>query len=132
AVHRLLPVLSEACLCAGEIARAEDVGGRLRRHAERLDHKLGLAWADACDALVCWKQGDPAGAVTLMRRSAESLEEIPMIPYGARIRRQLAGRLLEIGEKDAAVAELKRVHEICVRLGAAPELEKTRAMFAEA
>ena len=46
-----------------------------------------------------------------------------MIPYGARIRRQLAGRLLEIGEKDAAVAELKRVHEICVRLGAAPELE---------
>lgn len=55
-----------------------------------------------------------------------------MIPYASRIRRQLAGRLLEIGDRDAAVAELKRVHETCVKLGARPELEKTRLMFREA
>ncbi|MEX2467301.1 MAG: AAA family ATPase [Gemmatimonadota bacterium] len=132
AVHRLLPVMAEACLWAGEIDRAGEVGGRLRTHAATLDHKLGLAWADACDALVCWKQGDPEGAVDLMRRASESLEEIPMIPYAARIRRQLAGRLLDIGAKEAAVSELKRVHDTCVRLGAGPELDKTRMMFREA
>ncbi|MEX2473314.1 MAG: AAA family ATPase [Gemmatimonadota bacterium] len=132
AVHRLLPVLAEACLWAGEIEQAGQVGTRLREHAERLDHTLGTAWADACDALVRWKRGDPETAVDLMRGAARSLEAIPMIPYAARIRRQLAGRLLDVGEKDQAVAELKRVHETCVRLGAEPELEKTRHMFAEA
>ncbi|MDZ7779016.1 MAG: AAA family ATPase [Gemmatimonadota bacterium] len=132
AVHRLLPVLAEACLWAGEIDRAGQIGTRLRTNAERLDHKLGLAWADACDALVRWKQGDPKGAIALMRRSSASLEEIPMIPYAARVRRQLAGRLLEIGDREGALAELKHVHETCVRLGATPELEKTRLMFREA
>jgi DNA-binding CsgD family transcriptional regulator len=91
-----------------------------------------MAWADACDALVRWKQGDPASAVDLMRGACEALEAIPMIPYAARIRRQLAGRLLEIGEVETAVEELERVHETCVRLGAEPELDKTRLMFAEA
>ena len=132
AVHRLLPVLAEACLWAGEIDKAGEVGARLRLHADRLDHTLGRAWADACDALVRWKRGDPETAVELMHGAARSLEAIPMIPYAARIRRQLAGRWLDVGEKDRAVAELKRVHETCVRLGAEPELEKTRHMFAEA
>jgi len=50
AVHRLLPVLAEACLWAGEIDQAGEVGARLRGHAERLDHTLGRAWADACAA----------------------------------------------------------------------------------
>ncbi len=132
AVHRLLPVLAEACLWAGAIERAEAVGRRLREHARMLDHSLGVAWADACDALVCWKQGDPEAAVDLMRGASEALEAIPMIPYAARIRRQLAGRLLEVGAVEDAVQELERVHRTCVRLGAEPELDKTRLMFAEA
>jgi DNA-binding CsgD family transcriptional regulator len=132
AVHRLLPVMAEACLWAGEIDRAGEVGAQLRAHAETLDHKLGTAWADACDALVCWKLGDPKGAVDLMRQAALSLDEIPMLPYAARVRRQLAGRLLDVGEKEAAVAELRQVHDACVRLGAEPELEKARLMFREA
>ncbi|MGH9797616.1 MAG: potassium transporter TrkG, partial [Candidatus Polarisedimenticolia bacterium] len=39
------------------------LGARLRRDSERLDHKLGLAWADARDALVQWLGGDVAGSV---------------------------------------------------------------------
>ena len=131
AIHRLLPVLGEAYLWAGEIDRAQEVAHRMREHAERLDHKLGFAWADACDALVCWKRGDAKGAVGLMRGAAEALEEIPMIPYAARIRRQLAGRLAEIGDTEAALTELRRVHETFVRLGADLELEKARMQFRE-
>jgi len=131
AVHRLLPILAEACLWAGEIDEAERVGHRLREHSTAMNHKLGLAWADACDALVRWKRGDPQGGAVAMREAAVALEAIPMIPYAARLRRQLAGRLAEIGDVDGSVTELRRVHDVFARLGAELELEKTRAMFRE-
>jgi len=131
AVHRLLPILAEACLWAGHIDEAADVGERMRTLAEALSHKLGLAWADACDALVCWKRGDPARGAVLMRQAAEALEEIPMIPYAVRIRRQLAGRLADIGDTGGALAELRRVHDVLARLGAEQELEKARIQFRE-
>jgi ATP/maltotriose-dependent transcriptional regulator MalT len=129
AMHRLLPIFGEACLWAGEIDQAAEVGRRMREHSRKVDHKLGFAWADSCDALVIWKRGDPEAAVELMRKAAEALEEIPMMWDAARLRRQLAGRLAEIGDVDGAVAELKRVHDVFARLGAALELEKTRMQF---
>jgi tetratricopeptide (TPR) repeat protein/DNA-binding CsgD family transcriptional regulator len=131
AIHLLLPLLAEACLWAGHIDRAEQVGRRMRAHAERIDHRLGLAWADACDSLVKWKRGDPVGAVGRMRESANALEEIPMLWTATRLRRQLAGRLFEIGELEDGKRELDRVHEVCVRLRAGLELEKCRGMYRE-
>lgn len=131
AMHRLLPILAEAYLWAGEVDKAEAVGQRIRQHSNRLDHKLGHAWADACEALVMWKRGDPAGAISLMRKAAEALDEIPMLWDSARIRRQMAGRMAEVGDTEGAAAELKRVHEIFVKLGADLELEKARMQFRE-
>lgn len=131
-IHQLLPILVEACLWAGHIDRAEEVGRRMRAHADRIDHRIGLAWADACDSLVQWKRGDPEGAVELMKTAADELDRIPMIWSATRLRRQLAGRLLEIGRRDEGIEELGRVHEVCVRLRAGLELEKTRAMYREA
>ena len=131
AVHRLLPILAEACLWAGEIDQAELLGMRMREHASEMNHKLGLAWADACDALVRWKRGDASGGAAAMEKAAEALERIPMIPYAVRIRRQLAGRLAEIGDTDGAVRELKKVHEVFAQLGAELELEKARIQFRE-
>lgn len=131
AVHRLLPIYAEACLWAGEIDAAARLGERMRQHATAMDHKLGLAWADACDALVKWKRGDPEGGAVLMRQAAEQLEAIPMVPYAARVRRQLAGRLAEVGDVEGALDELRRVHDVFARLGAELELEKTRIQFRE-
>ncbi|MGD8322051.1 MAG: LuxR C-terminal-related transcriptional regulator, partial [Gemmatimonadota bacterium] len=130
-VHRLLPILAEACLWAGEIDEAARVGKQMRETVQAMDHKLGLAWADACDALVRWKRGNPREGAVAMRRAAEALEEIPMVPYAARIRRQLAGRLAEIGDKEGSVGELKRVHDVFLQLGAEQELKKTRIQFRE-
>ncbi|NJD19916.1 MAG: tetratricopeptide repeat protein, partial [Gemmatimonadetes bacterium] len=129
AMHRLLPILGEACLWAGEIAEAEVLARQLRTLAEGLDHRLGKAWADACAAMVRWKRGDPAGGAAAMREAAEALEAIPIIPYAVRVRRQLAGRLAEIGETEAALAELRRVHDTLSDLGAHLELEKARTQF---
>jgi DNA-binding NarL/FixJ family response regulator len=103
----------------------------MRAHAEKIDHKIGRAWSDACDALVQWKRGDPAGSIDLMRSAAEQLEAVPMIWPAARLRRQLAGRLMETGRNDEAVAELNHVHDVCIRLGAGLELERTRATCRE-
>jgi len=131
AVHRLLPIYAEACLWAGEIDEAEIIGARMRTMAEQMDHRLGMAWADACDALIRWKRGDPEGGARAMRAAAERLEDIPMIPYSVRIRRQLAGRLADIGDTQGALAELRRVHDVLAQLGAEIELEKTRIQFKE-
>jgi len=129
AMHRLLPILGEAYLWAGEIEKADRIARLIREHSKRLDHKLGHAWADACEALVIWKRGNPAAAVDLMRKSAEALEEIPMLWDAARLRRQMAGRLADLGRHDEATAELKRVHDLFAKLGAELELEKSRMQF---
>lgn len=131
AMHRLLPILGEAFLWAGEIERAGEIGKRMREHSLRVDHKLGHAWADTAEALVMWKRGDPKGSVALMRKAAAALEEIPMMWDAARLRRQLAGRLAEVGEREDALTELRHVHDVFARLGAALELEKTRMQFRE-
>lgn len=54
-----------------------------------------------------------------------------MLGDAARLRRQLAGRLAETGDRDGALAELRKVHDMFVRMGAEQELSKARDMFRE-
>jgi len=131
AVHRLLPTLAEAHIVRGDIEGARIVGERMRRDSERLGHRLGLAWADACDGLVRWKAGDTEGAVRQLRSAAEALEAVPFVWDAARLRRQLAGRLIELGDTEGALVELRAVHDVFAHLSAESELDKTRAMFRE-
>jgi DNA-binding NarL/FixJ family response regulator len=85
-----------------------------------------LAWADACDALVEWLAGDSARGAVMLRAAAEALEAAPNLPDAARVRRQLAGRLAETGDREGALKELRQVHDIFLSLGATRELAKTR------
>ncbi|MGH7448940.1 MAG: helix-turn-helix transcriptional regulator, partial [Longimicrobiales bacterium] len=131
AMHRLLPLLAEAHCHLWDVEGALAVEQRIRRDAEKLGHKAGLAWADSCRALAVWLGGDAAGATRLIREACESLESIPMMGDAARLRRQLAGRLAETGDRDGALLELRRVHDMFVRMGAENELIKARGMFRE-
>jgi DNA-binding NarL/FixJ family response regulator len=54
-----------------------------------------------------------------------------MLWPATRLRRQLAGRLHEIGRRDEALEQLRKVHSVCVSVRAGLELEKTRGMFRE-
>lgn len=130
-IHHLIPLLAQAYMWAGDLEGAQRVSQRLRRESERMDHLLGLAWADACDALVTWLSGDIEGGSIRLRAAADRLEGIPMVFDAARLRRQLAGRLAELGRTAEALSELRRAHSIFRDLGAEPELEKTREMFRE-
>ena len=126
AIHRLLPLVAEAALWASALPRARALGARLRADSEQVGHELGLAWADACDALVDLLEGNATRAVDLLRAAAERLEAVPFVPDAARVRRQLARALAETGDRDGAARELRRAHDIFARLGAQPELDATR------
>lgn len=131
AIHHVLPIIGEAHLRSRNLEAAERIGRRLRRDSEAMGHDLGLAWARACEAIVVWLRGDPRAGASLLRNAAEALESIPLVWDGARLRRQLAGRLAEIGDVEGAYRELKIVHDVFERLGARGELERARVQFAE-
>jgi DNA-binding CsgD family transcriptional regulator len=131
AVHRLLPMVAEAHLWLRDLDGARRTGERLSRDATRLGHGLGIGWAAACEACVVWLDGDSEGGAVLLRRAAEQLEALPYMLDATRLRRQLAGRLAETGQREAALCELRLVHERLLQLGAEQELGKARQQFRE-
>jgi DNA-binding CsgD family transcriptional regulator len=131
AIHRLMPVVAEAALWMSDMDRARRLAARMRRDSQRMGHRLGLAWADACEALVELLQGDKHRSVEMLRGVAERLEAVPYVPDAARVRRQLARALAETGDREGATRELRRAHEVFARLGAVPELDATREQLRE-
>jgi DNA-binding CsgD family transcriptional regulator len=131
AIHRLMPVIAEASLWASDMTRASAIATRMRRQSAALGQQLGLAWADACDALVELLHGDKERAVALLRGATDALEAIPYVPDAARLRRQLARALAETGDREGAMRELRRAHEVFAHLGAERELDATREQLRE-
>jgi DNA-binding CsgD family transcriptional regulator len=131
ALHRLIPVLAEASLWANDMKRATALAQRLRHQSKALDQRLGLAWADACDALVEMLHGSKERAVSLLQGAIEALEAIPYVPDAARVRRQLARALAETGDREGATRELRAAHEVFAHLGAERELDATREQLRE-
>jgi DNA-binding CsgD family transcriptional regulator len=61
----------------------------------------------------------------------DQLEALPFPPQAARIRRRLAGAFLEVGDRDEAMRQLRKSHDIFARLGATVELDGTREEMRE-
>ena len=131
AAYRLLPLIGEAYLQIHDAEAGLHIEKRMRRYGKKTGARVGLAWLDAYEAIKVWYSGDIERATVLLRKAAEELEAVPMIYDAARLRRQLAGRLADLGDRDAALEQLRRVHEVFQRIGAEPELKKTRGMFRE-
>jgi len=131
AMHRLMPIIAEASLWASDLERAKTIGERLRRDSLLLGNKLGLAWADACDALIVMLRGNASGAIALLRGAADALDAIPFVADAARVRRQLARVLADAGDRDGATRELRRAHEVFAHIGAQRELDATREQLRE-
>lgn len=130
-LHLLLPILAEAHLRRRDLEGAAVIGRRLREEGAAIGHRLATAWADACDALVLWISGDVERGLTMLEAAADALDAIPIRYDAARVRRQFAGRLADLGRRDEAVAALRRVTDVFAALGAQPELDRCRIMFEE-
>ena len=130
-IYRLLPLIGEASMHTRDLERAAAAARRLRADGERFGHTLADIWADAGDALIAWLSGDVERGAERMALAAQRLESVDSIPDAARMRRQLAGRLADLGEREASIRELRRVHDILASLGAEPELTKAREQFRE-
>jgi DNA-binding CsgD family transcriptional regulator len=76
--------------------------------------------------LAWFRDGEPRRAIELLRSAVEKLEAIPFPPQAARIRRRLAGALMEVGEREEGMRELRKAHDTLARLGATAELSGTR------
>ncbi|MBA3645201.1 MAG: AAA family ATPase [Gemmatimonadaceae bacterium] len=128
----LLPLICEATLLKRDFAHAEELSKRMRADAARLQHRLGLAFSDACDALlVLYRDRDPARAIALLRSAADQFDSIPLPVQSARVRRRLAYALMDSGQPEEGMRELKRAHEVFVKLQATRELDATREALRE-
>lgn len=130
-LHRLLPLVGEAHVHLRDLEGAERVRRRMVEEGRRMDHRLSLVWATAAQALITWWSGNIREAVDLLKEAADAMEDIGICFDAARIRRQLAGRLAEVGRDQEAAAELRKAHDVFRRLGAGRELQRARDMFAE-
>jgi DNA-binding CsgD family transcriptional regulator len=126
AIYRLLPFVIENALYRGDYERAARHNARLRRESEELGHALGLAWADATDALLTYLTGDARDAVPLLRDAASALEAVPFVFDAARLRRLIGRAMVDAGDREGAERELRRAHDVFVRLGAQGEIRATR------
>ena len=134
AIHRLVPIAGEASLWIQDWDRCERYANRLREQATQLGHALGLAWADACFALITMLKGDKKGAIAPLEAAASALEAIPFVDHATRVRRKLVDCYYETGDTESALRELRKIHDVFAKLGAAPALsdvrEKLRALGA--
>jgi predicted ATPase/DNA-binding CsgD family transcriptional regulator len=126
-IHRLVPIIIESALWLQDFARAQRYGERLRRDATRVGHALGMAWATASDALVArLRDHDMSRAADLLQLAADQLDAVPFVYDAARIRRNLAQLLAALGDREGAMRELRRAHDVFARIGAESELRGAR------
>jgi tetratricopeptide (TPR) repeat protein len=126
AIYRLLPFVIENALYLEDYERAKRHNERLRRESQRLGHAVGLAWADATDALLTYLTGNARDAVPLLRAAAGALEAVPFVFDAARLRRLIGRAMVDAGDREGAERELRRAHEVFARLGAQREIRATR------
>jgi len=129
AIHRLIPLLIEVGLRQLDYDRVEELTTRLRRQSGNLGHRLGLAWAAAAEALVARVKNNAPDAAARLLAAADELNAVPFVFHGAKIRRNAAQVLEADGDVVGAARELRKAHDVFVRLGAEFELGGVRSQL---
>jgi DNA-binding CsgD family transcriptional regulator len=129
ATWRLIPVTGEAAFWKRDATRAQQLLDRMKEDCERFGHRLGRVWITAGDALVARLRGDFAKSAELLRTAIEGLEEVPWLYDAARLRRWYADVLVNMGDTEGGIRELRKSHEFCAKMGARVEMERAREMM---
>ncbi|MFN8583456.1 MAG: LuxR C-terminal-related transcriptional regulator, partial [Gemmatimonadaceae bacterium] len=126
AIHRLLPILCEAHIWLNDFDRAESLARRLREESLVLEHPLGLAYAQATEALLQRFRDGRADAHVPLVAAADRLEAIPFLFPAARLRLNAAHVLMLDERNDEALQQLRACEEAFARMGAVRELRIVR------
>src|SRR5258705_11091425 len=100
-------MMIEAALWLRDLDMAMRYEQRLRRDSIQLGHRLGIAWADTCNALIAMLRKDYVTAIPALRSGAEALEAIPWLLDAARVRRKLGWGLAKTGDLAGATRALR-------------------------
>jgi len=128
---RLLPACAEFMLAVGEIDVARNACRELTEMADRLGTDVLAAMAAQAEAALALAEGDAQRALGLARKAFRIWDRTE-VPYEAARVRLLAGkacRALDDGE--GAQLELEAAMAMFEKLGAAPELERAKALDRE-
>jgi DNA-binding CsgD family transcriptional regulator len=130
-VHRLLPTMIEALFWKQDFALADFYCKRLRHDSERVGQRIGVILAEAGEAMSAMLRGTTQPLLDKVIAAVEKIESIPLAYDGARLRAEIARRLVEMGDRDGAIRQLNRAFDVFARIGAAGELERARAHLRE-
>ena len=130
-VQRLLPTMIEALLWKQDFAQTDFYCKRLRHDSEHVGHRVGTLLAEVGEAMCAMLRGTTQPLLDRVIALADKIEAIPFPFDSARLRLELARRLVEMGNRDSAVAQLNRAYAVFARIGAAVELERARTHLRE-
>jgi ATP/maltotriose-dependent transcriptional regulator MalT len=125
---RMLPAYVEVMVVAHELAAARIAADELFKISEALQAPFLRASAAHARGAVSLAEGDPAGALTPLRR-AMSIWGTLDAPYESARARVLVGLACRaLGDPDSAEIELVGAREAFQQLGAAPDVDRVRKL----
>jgi DNA-binding CsgD family transcriptional regulator/Flp pilus assembly protein TadD len=125
---RVLPAYVEVMVVAHELAAARIAADELFKTSEALEAPFLGASAAHIQGAVSLAEGDPAGALTPLRRAMSIWGKLDA-PYESARARVLVGLACRaLGDLDSAEIEFDAAAEVFQQLGAAPDVDRVRRL----
>ena len=120
---RLLEAAIDIALAAGDVPAARAAADRLAQGTPATAPALLRAMAARAVGRVLLAEGDPNGALAVLRGAAATWQELDAPFEAARVRVSIAGACSALGDRETARLELDAARRVFEQLGAAPALE---------
>lgn len=125
---RILPAYVEIMLAATDVGAAQKAVDELSEIAEDLEAPFLQAAAAFGSGAVARAEGDPAGALALLRRSLSIWGQLGAPYESARVRIVVGLACRDLGDIDGARLEFDAARRVFQQLGATPDAERLRRL----
>ena len=119
----------EIMVAAGQVDLARSAADELSQVAETLESPFLRATAAHALGAVCLADGDPAGALVLLRRAVSAWRGVEAPYETARVRVQVGIACRTLDDRETAEIELDTACRAFQRLGARPDVERVRRLI---
>jgi DNA-binding CsgD family transcriptional regulator len=125
---RLLPAFVEIVLAAGDLQAARLAAEELTKRAGDLDVPVLHAVAAEARGAVLLAEGDPRGALPMLRQAWTAWQDVEALYGAARVRVLIGLASRELGDREAAEMEFDAARWVFHQLGARPDLARVDAL----